>query len=510
MRKLTQVLRLHFESKLSIRQIARSLNISVGVVSKYINRATECNISWPLSEEVDEQKLTELLKSPSLKSNCRKSTNDIDFAKIHQELKLKTVTLQLLWEEYKTQVSTPLSYSRFCHHYRIYKQSLKRSMRQTHKAGDKVFIDYSGVTFDIIDPETGEVRAAEIFVGVLGCSKYTFAEATWSQQLPDFLASQRHMFEFFGGVPALIVPDNLRSAITKTCRYEPEVNPTYAQFVEYYATAVLPARPYKPKDKPSVESGVQVVQRWILGRLRHQTFLGLTELNIEIKRLLKNLNTKPFQKLPGCRESVFLEIDKPQLKPLPPEGYEYRYYKISRAGIDYHFALNGHYYSVPHKYCGELIDLWVNRHTVECYFKGQLIATHLYSEIAGQQSTIAHHMPKRHRKQSEQSKERFLKWSEQIGIYTHTIVKKILEEKSHIEQAYRACLGLLTLSKKYGEKRLEKACSYGVQQGVYSQKSILSILQNNLDQASNISINIADEKLCVTSHENIRGSHYYH
>jgi transposase len=511
MRKLTQIIRLHFDSKLSTRQIANSLSLSVGVINKYIQRAVDKNITWPLPVHMDEQMLLSLLKpSSSSQFNSSKEAGRINFAKIHHELRLKTVTLQLLWDEYQEGKETHLSYSRFCHHYRIYTQSLKRSMRQTHKAGDKVFIDYSGVTFNIIDPETNDIRSAEIFVGVLGASKYTFAEATWSQQLPDFLASQRRMFEFFGGVPALIIPDNLRSAISKSCRYEPDINPTYAQFIEHYGTAVLPARPYRPKDKPSVESGVQVVQRWILGRLRHQTFVGLSELNMEIKRLLKVLNQKLFQKLPGCRESAFLEVDKPELKALPSEGYQYRHYKASRAGVDYHLVLDGHYYSVPHRYCGELIDLWFNQHTVECYFKGERIAIHLYSTIPGQQSTITHHMPKRHRKQSEQSKERFIRWAEQIGVYTHVVVKKILEEKPHLEQAYRSCLGLLSLSKKYGEKRLEQACSYGVHQGAYSRKSILSILKNNLDQLANISSELLNISTPTPDHVNIRGSHYYH
>ena len=509
MRKLIQVLRLHFESKLSRRQIAKSLSLSVGVVIKYINRALEKNLSWPLPEGMDESALLEILKPRTVQANLSKALDLIDFAKAHQELSRKGVTLQVLWEEYQSEQEGPLSYSRYCYHYRAYKQSLKRSLRQTHKAGDKVFIDYSGVTFKIIDPETNDIRAAEIFVGVLGASKYTFAEATWSQQLPDFLASQRRMFEFFGGVPALVVPDNLRSAISKSCRYEPDTNPTYAQFIEYYGTAVLPARPYRPQDKASVESGVQVTQRWILARLRHQTFVGLAELNTAIAELLKILNQKPFQKLPGCRASAFVEMDKAELKDLPQEAYYYRQYKAARAGIDYHVVLNGHYYSVPHKHCGELIDLWFNQHTVECYFEGERIAMHLYSNIAGQQSTIAHHMPKRHRIHTEQSKERYLRWATQIGVCTQIVVKRIFDEKPHPEQAYRSCLGILKLAKRYGDSRLEQACAYGVHQGAYGRKSVLSILENNLDQGtkSPASRNV---NLHGLTHDNIRGSQYYH
>jgi len=510
MRKITQIIRLHFESKLSTRQIAASLNVSVGVVSKYVNLALNSNVSWPLPNDMDEKTLLARLKLSMPVNSCISTAIDtINFAKIHQDLCRKGITLQLLWDEYQSEQENALSYSRYCHHYRLYKKSLKRSMRQTHKAGDKVFIDYSGVTMDIIDPETNQIRSAEIFVGVLGASKYTFAEATWSQQLPDFIGSQRRMFEFFNGVPALVVPDNLRSAISKSCRYDPDTNPSYAQFIEYYATAVLPARPYRPQDKANVESGVQVVQRWILARLRHQTFVGLAELNAEIMRLLTILNQKPFQKLSGCRESVFLAIDKPALKALPVEGYQFKKYKSFRAGMDYHVMLDNHFYSVPHRYSGELIDIWFNQHTVECYFEGGQIALHLYSTVVDGQSTIGHHMPKKHQQHNKQSKARFLQWASQIGANTQIVVQKIFDDKPHPEQAYRSCKGLVSITKKYGEARLEQACAYGVIQGAYSSKSIASILENNLDQSA-LTNQVTAVSAPVLAHENIRGSQYYH
>lgn len=510
MRKITQIIRLHFEAKLSTRQIAASLKVSVGVVSKYVNRALDSNISWPLPSDMDEKTLLARLQ-PSLpvKSCVSHAIDTINFAKIHQELCRKGVTLQLLWDEYQSEQENAMSYSRYCHHYRLYKKSLKRSMRQTHKAGDKVFIDYSGLTMDIIDPETNQIRAAEIFIGVLGASKYTFAEATWSQQLPDFIGSQRRMFEFYDGVPALVVPDNLRSAISKTCRYDPDINASYAQFIEHYATAVLPARPYRPQDKANVESGVQVVQRWILARLRHQTFVGLAELNEAIMRLLKILNQKPFQKLPGCRESVFLEMDKPALKPLPAEGYQFKKYKSFRAGMDYHVMLDEHFYSVPHKYSGELIDIWFNQHTVECYFEGEQIAMHLYSMVVGAQTTLTNHMPKKHQQHNKQSKARFLRWASQIGANTQIVVQKIFDDKPHPEQGYRSCKRLISVVKKYGEARLEQACTYGVLQGAYSSKSIVSILENNLDQ-SMLTNEVKTVSAPALAHENIRGSQYYH
>ena len=510
MRKLTQILRLHFEANLTNRQIARSLNLSPSVVNKYVNKAKGCGLSWPLADDMDEQKLSSILLPAQGSNKSKIAKGSLDFTKIHQELKIKGVTLYLLWEEYKDQDSTLWSYSRFCFHYREYKQTLRRSMRQNHKAGDKAFIDYSGATFNIIDPDTNEIRAAEIFVGVLGASNYTFAEATWSQTLPDFIASQRRMFEFFGGVTALIVPDNLKSAVSKTCRYDPDINPAYAQFVEHYGTAVLPARPYKPKDKPKAEGGVLLVQRWILAKLRHETFVGLAELNAAIIKILITLNKKPFQKMDGSRESVFIELEKPALRPLPKLAYDYRQYKKAKAGIDYHVNLEGHYYSVPHLHCGKQIDLWFNQYTVKCYLYGNIIATHLHSKVKGLHTTIGHHMPVGHRKQSQYSKERFITWAGKIGSYTQAIVRRIMESKSHPEQGYRACLGLLSLTKKYDDERLENACHYAWNKGVHGRKSVISILENKLDQLPDPIDFIKDSGRTTVHHENIRGALYYH
>ena len=294
MRKIKSLLRLHYECHLGQHQIAKSLGLSVGVVNKYIKKAQDAAIIWPLSHELeDENNLKKHLCAP--KPNDHADTiNSIDFTAMHHELKRKGMTLQLLWEEYSQTTAQCLSYSHYCLLYRKWRKVQPQSMRQSHKAGDKVFVDYAGQTVDVIDPDNMKTRSAQIFVGVLGASNYTYVEATWSQKLPDWINSHRHMFEFFGGVPALVVPDNLKSAITKSCRYEPDINATYADFIDYYGTAVLPARPGKPKDKPKVENAVLVVERWILARLRNKTFLGLIELNLAIKDLLHKLNHKLF------------------------------------------------------------------------------------------------------------------------------------------------------------------------------------------------------------------------
>ena len=327
--------------------------------------------------------------------------------------------------------------------------------------------------------------------------------------MPDFLASQRRRFGFFDGVPALIIPDNLKSAVSNTCRYEPDINPTYAQFIEHYGTAVLPARPYRPKDKPKAEGGVQLVQRWILAKLRHCTFVGLAELNAEIRHLLTGLNQKPFQKLEGSRQSLFLTLDKPALQPLPGIAYQYKAYKSARAGTDYHVNLEGHYYSVPHQYCGQIIDLWFNQYTVECYWHGERIDKHLYSGVKGGNSTIEQHMPIGHQKQSQQSKERYLRWAGDIGLSTQEMIEKIFASKPHPEQAYRSCLGLLTLAKEYGEDRLDNACRYALDRDLYGRKRILSILKNNLEKSPG-SLMSHESGTPPVQHDNIRGAYYYH
>jgi len=507
MRKIRTILRLHHESKLSQHQIASSLHLSVGVVNKYLKRAASVGLSWPLSKEYDDdEQLRKRLQKTQEKPTAPQHT--IDFALIHQELKRKGVTLQLLWEEYKSTVLHPLSYTHFCLLYRNWKDVQPKSMRQTHKAGDKAFVDYAGQTIDIIDPDTGEVRAAQIFVGILGASNYTYAEATWTQQLPDWIASHRRMLEFFGGVPSLIVPDNLKSGINKACRYEPDVNATYADFIDYYHTAVLPARPAKPKDKAKVENAVLIVERWILARLRHHTFLGLTELNHTIRKLVHDLNTRPFKKLPGSRESAFEEIDKPALKLLPTHPYECTHFKKARVHIDYHVELDHHYYSVPYSYIGKEIGLRFTKERLECWYQGKQIALHVRSYKKGSHTTLTEHMPKAHRKHMEWTPGRFLNWATQIGFATTRLVKHLLECKPHPEQGYRSCLGLLNLSKRFGDTRLEKACERAWELGAKTRRSVESILMRNLENTRS-----ANEKTTSTlpaDHENLRGKNYYH
>jgi len=512
MRKIKTVLRLHYEAKLSQHQIAHSVGLSVGVVNKYLKRFLRSGLEWPLPLECeDEAILRKRLSGVTSTPASSKQKFSIDFAAIHQELKRKGVTLQLLWEEYTKAIESPLSYSHFCLLYRKFRECQPQSMRQIHKAGDKAFVDYAGQTIDIIDTQTGEIRAAQIFVGILGASNYTYAEATWTQQLPDWISSHRRMLEYFGGVPRLIVPDNLKSGVHKTCRYEPDINPTYADFIDYYHTAVLPARPAKPKDKAKVENAVLVVERWILARLRHSTFVGLGELNAVIRKLLQELNHRPFKKLPGCRRSAYEQIDKPALKPLPHYPYEMSSFKKARVHIDYHVELEGHYYSVPYIYIKKEIELRFTPKRVACWYQGKQIALHVRSDQKGAHTTLLEHMPKAHQKHREWTPGRFLNWASQIGECTTSLVKHLLENKPHPEQGYRSCLGLLQLAKKYGQERLEKACHRAWHLGTKTRRSVHSILMHSLEEQPlpEFMAHPSDHGL-PTGHENLRGADYYH
>lgn len=505
MKKIHEVLRLHYEANLSHRKIARACGMSKGVVSKYLALAKARGIPWPLPAGWDESELEARLH-PALEKPAR--FVEPDFPATHQELKRKDVTLQLLWSEYATAHGTQAyRYSQFCHHYRQWQARQKRSMRQIHKAGEKLFIDYCGPTVPVVDGCTGEIHQAQVFVAVLGASSYTFAEATWSQKLPEWVASHQRAFRFFGGVSELLVPDNLRSGVSRACRYAPEPNETYQELARHYGTAILPARPYKPKDKAKAEVGVQVVERWILARLRHHTFFSLAELNQAIAGVLTALNERPFQKLPGCRRSAFESLDQPALKPLPAVAYEYAEWTQAKPGIDYHVEVDKHYYSVPHRWVGQMLDVRATATTVEVFHKGQRVASHPRARKRGF-STLPEHMPKAHREHREWSPGRFLNWAREIGPCTLEVVKRQLEDRPHPEHGYRSCLGLLSHARRYSKSRLETACDRALRIHSPSYRSITSILKQGLDQQPLPQDEEAQGELPL--HTNVRGPGYYH
>jgi len=422
MRKIKEVLRLKFEVRLSHERIAAASGLSKGAVSKYVRRAIHKSLSWPLPEDLDDNALERLLFPQVVQ---REHFVHADYAYVHQELKRKGVTLQLLWEEYHgAQGERAYQYSQFCWHYQRFRDSLARSMRQTHRAGEKLFIDYSGDTVPVINAVTGEILAAQIFIASMGASKYTYAEATWTQTLPDWIASHIRMLEYLACVPEILTPDNLKSAIKEACRYEPEANSTYEDMARHYGCAIIPARPYKPKDKAIAETHVLLVQRWILARLRNRQFFCLPELNAAIAQLLIDLNHRPFKKLPGSRLSAFETIDRPAMKPLPAQRYEYAEWLKGKVYIDYHVEADGHYYSVPHQLVGQYVHVRMTASAIECLFKGGRVAAHVRSYQRGQHTTLPEHMPESHRRHMQWTPGRLLNWGQSIGAGTHAVVNR--------------------------------------------------------------------------------------
>lgn len=505
MKKVFEVLRLKHEAKLSHAKIARACGLSKGAVSKYIALATAKGMEWPLPEPVDESRLEALLFPPQHK---QERFVEPDYFQVHQELKRKGVTLQLLWSEYvATHEEKGYRYSQYCHHYREWRKRQRRSMRQIHHAGEKVFIDYCGPTVDIVCRESGEIRTAQIFVAVLGASSYTYADATYTQGLADWIASNQRALRFFGGAPELLIPDNLKAAVTKSSRYTPQVNLTYAEMAAHYQCAVLPARPYKPKDKAKAEVAVQVVERWILARLRHHTFFSLAELNRAIGELLPDLNSRPFQGREESRQSLYEAIDRPALRPLPEQSYEYAEWRKAKPGIDYHVVVDKRLYSVPHALVGQVLDLRVTGSMVEVMHRGKRVALHP-RHGKGRYSTIIEHMPKSHQAHEQWTPGRFLNWGRQIGPCTAAVVKRNLDDRPHPEHGYRACMGLLQLSKRYTRQRLEKACERGLRIGGTAYSNISSILQSGLDQQMDELPSQEQQELPL--HHNLRGSDYYH
>ena len=511
MRKIKDILRLRHEAKLSYRAIAQALNIGYGTVVDYLKRAEQAQLAWPLPAELRERDLGRLLFPTQALTGQRRFTEP-DFSTVHRELKHKGVTKQLLWQEYRQLYPNDgYSYAQFCHRYLIWRGCQKRSMRQIHRAGEKLFVDYCGPTMPVVNPDTGELRQAQVFVAVLGASNYTFACASWSQNQADWLSAHVRAFEFFGGVPELVIPDNLKSAVIKTHRYEPTITPAYRQLAAHYQTAIVPARPYRPKDKAKAEVAVQIVERWIMARLRHQTFFTLASLNQAIRFLLDDLNRRPFKKLPGTRLSQFEQLDKPVLRSLPAQAYHYAHIKEARVHIDYHIEYDKHYYSVPHHLVKQAVEVQATETVVAIYSHGQRVASHPRSYLKSGHTTCPEHMPQSHRAVSEWSPERFLSWAGEIGEETRSVVSHLLREKRHREQSYRRILALLGNSKKYGRERLNNACGRALLINSPTRSSVESILKQGLDLVPlELPSTAVQEELSLDAHENIRGEDYYH
>lgn len=507
MRKIKDIVRLNETCQLSHRQIAKSCGVARSTVAEILRRATTAGLSWPLPVDVDDATLEAWLypETPPITGTSRPVP---EWATVHQELTRKGVTLALLWQEYQAAHPDGYQYSRFCDRYRVWLKTLDRCLRQEHRAGEKLFVDYAGQTMPVRTRPTGEIREAQIFVAVLGASNYTYAEATWTQALPDWTASHVRAFAFFGGVPQIVVPDNLKSGVTKTCRYEPELNPTYQALAEHYGVAVIPARVRKPRDKAKVEVGVQIVERWILACLRHQSFFRLSDLNAAIAGCLTRLNARPFKKLPGCRQSVFDTVDRPALQPLPAEPYVYAEWRQARVNIDGHLDVEGHYYSVPSPLIRTQLEVRLTATTLECFHRGQRVASHVRSAERGRHTTVVAHLPLAYQRYLDWPPSRLIHWAETVGPATAAVVTTILNGRPHPEQGYRSCLGVLRLSREYGVQRLEAACQRAQTLGAFAYKSVQSILKTGLDQQP-LAEPGAPRPLPM-DHAHLRGTTYYH
>ncbi|MHB1301355.1 MAG: IS21 family transposase [Burkholderiales bacterium] len=509
MRKIKECLRLKFTCNLSHERIALALGLSKGVVSKYVQMFRLSGLDWEALSILDEVEIEARLLPSSRRMPGKRACPDM--ALVHKELRRKSVTLQLLWEEYlvANMDSATYRYTQFCHLYNEYAASLKRSMRQIHRAGEKMFIDYAGQTIPIIDAGSGEISKAHIFVAVLGASNYTYACATTAETRSDWIGGLIQALNFFQGVPALVIPDNPKALITHPDRYEPGISQSAQECARHYGCAILPARPRHPQDKAKVEVGVQIVERWILARLRNRRFFSLTELNHAMSELLTELNRRPFKKLRGNRLEWYESIDRPALQPLPALAYEIATFKRCRVNIDYHVEIDGHYYSVPHSLVRQELDARFTQTTVEFLLRGRRVACHPRSTRRGGFTTLSEHMPAAHRAHLEWTPQRLIDWGSDIGPSTHRIVKHQLESKPHPEQGYRACLGLLSLARDYGRERLEKACTRAVAIKSLTRRTVLNILQTGME-AKPLPAEARQTDWITPEHDNVRGPAYYH
>jgi transposase len=496
-RKIREVLRLKADG-FSDRQIAVAIGSARSTVQECIRRARGAGLSWPLPSAVDESVLHAKLYRRAVPLS---RTPAPDFAHLHRELARRGVTRLLLWEEYKGVHPGGWQYSVFCDQYRRWLARQERVLRQDHAPGDKLFVDYAGQTMPVIDRYTGESRAAQIFVAVLGYSNFCHAEATWTQGAADWLGSHVRALECFGGVPRAIVPDNLKSGVKKAHRYEPEINPAYQDFAEHYGVAILPTRVRKPRDKAKVEAGVLVVERWILARLRDHTFFSLGELNATIHALLERLNTRPFKKLAGNRRSRFEALERAALRPLPIRAYEFGEWKKAKVHPDYHIEVGRAYYSVPYALIGECVDVRLTAHGVEVFHRGQIVAAHARASERGLRSTRRGHRPERHVAIIDRTLEHTLARAATIGAATVELIRTQARRRMHPEETLRSAQGILRLARDFSAAELERACERALALNSYSYRAVRTLITTPEAPTARPALDLP--------HENVRGSKYF-
>ena len=506
MRKLREVLRLRLDGGLTARAIARSCRLSVSTVSGYLGRIAVAKLMWPLPPELDDDAVLTRLLFPSEGQPIR-SRPEPDWAAIHRELRRPHVTKLLVWQEYREHEPAGYQYSQFCARYAGWARTLPLTLRQTHRAGEKGFVDFSGDGLPILDLVTGEQTTAVLFVLVLGASNLTYVEPVLRQDLPTWIGCHVNAFAYFGGVPAALVPDNTKSGITRPDYYDPELNPTYAELAQHYGTAVLPARPYKPRDKAKVEQGVLLAERWILAVLRDRVFTSLAELHAAIVPLRERLNARPLRRLGQSRRELFEAVERAALRPLPATPYVYAVWARPKVNIDYHVVFEDHYYSVPYQLRGAVLDLRATATTVELFQDGRRVASHVRSPVRHQPTTDAAHMPAAHRAHLEWTPSRLITWGATIGPATAALCTAIMQQRPHPEQGYRACLGIMRLAKQSPAARLERACARALYFRACSYKSVVAILRHHRDAEP---LPTEAEPPPLPLHANVRGAKYYH
>ena len=503
MRRTKEICRL-IDAELSGRAIARSLGLSNSTVGDAITRLKASGLTWELVETMSETELERRLYRE--RGHTAPDPRIPDWEHVHKELGRKHTTLLLLWCEYRAEHPDGFGYSWYCAHYRTWLRAVDPVMRQTHKYGDKLFVDWAGDTVPLVCADTGEITGAHLFLAVLGASNYLYLEAFRNETTAAFLTGHVNAFAYMQGVPALLVPDNLKTGVTRSDRYDPDLNTDYADMAAHYGTAIMPARVKKPRDKAKVESGVLHVYRSILAPLRHRTFFSLAELNEALAELLEEVNDRPFQKMSGSRRSVFLEHEAALLRPLPEHPYRYREHRSAKVGIDYHIEVAAHRYSVPFHLIGEKVEVFLDERTAEIYHKGERVALHVRSHVRGGFSTTPEHMPSSHRAHAEWTPERMEKWAAKTGPACAAFASRLMTTRDHPEIGFRGCMGLMNLGRKYGDARVEAACERALTSGANRYQSVKSILEKGLDT---VPLPAPPKPPPVPEHDNLRGPDYY-
>lgn len=502
MRKIKEVLRLGYENKVSMNKIAQCSQVGRRTVQEYFRRFRVSKLPWPLPVEINDEALERML----FPENCGKPTRKeaLNYEYLFQEMKKPNVTLSVLWEEYKQEYPDGYQYSQFCDLYRKYMKTLNYSMRQEHKAGEKTFVDF-GTGLNLVDPKTGGLIPTQLFVSVWGASNYAFATAVLGEDLANWIGANVSALEYYNCCPKAIVPDNLKSGVAKACRYEPAINPTYAEFAEHYGVVIFPARPYRPKDKAKVENGVRLAKRWILAKLRNQAFFSLSELNEAIRKLLEVLNNKLMKRIKKSRKEMFEVLDKPNAQPLPDKRYEFAEWKTVRVSIDYHVCFDDHFYSVPYTLIHQELEVRATRNIIEVFKKGQRVCSHQRMYCRHKYTTLIEHMPKAHQQHAEWTPGRIIEWAGKYGPSVKELVEQIIGSRKLPEQAYRSCLGIIRLENRFSAERLNNACQRALEYRIATYPGVKNILVHDLDKAKRSQM----AKMPIIQHENIRGAEYF-